>query len=233
MAKFKSTRLDKEIELDCTILNNGTCVIDSWGLQQFFVTNDEVLKLGAKLGKPVVDYVTSSAATYLVEITDNTGVSIWAVGEANGRNLDSKISGDYPHTMALKRAKDRAIIEYLGLNGGNGKRAYSDNEIIDGKLSSEDVQKFMYASEDIANEDLPDFLQKETMPPEIEERYKELLSYKAKIGKKKGIAIEKILLDDGFVGWLINKEKFDDPDYEELKSFVIETLELKGEYGNV
>ncbi len=230
MALFKSTRLGKEIELDCTVLNNGTCVIDSWSLQQFFVTDENVLALGAKLGKPVVDYVTSSAATYLVEITDKDGVSIWAVGEANGRNLDSKISGDYPHTMALKRAKDRAIIEYLGLNGGNGKRAYSDNEILDGKLSTEDAQKFMYASEDIANEELPDFLQTEKLSPEDEARLNELLSYKAKIGKKKGVTVEKILLDDGFVAWLINKETFSDPLYEELKGIVIEVKKLKGEF---
>lgn len=229
MSKFKSTRLGKEIELECTILGNGTCVIDSWSLQQFFVTNEDVLALGAKLGKPVVDYVTSSAATYLVEITDNAGVSIWAVGEANGRNLDSKISGDYPHTMALKRAKDRAIIEYLGLNGGNGKRAYSDNEIIDGKLSSEDAQKFMYASEDIANEDLPDFLQEAKMSPEDEARLTELLGYKAKIGKKKNITVEKILLDDGFVDWLINEESFTNPLYDELKNVVIEVKKLRGE----
>lgn len=230
MSKFKSVRLNKEIELDCSVLKDGSYVIDSWSLQQFFITDVDILSLGAKLGAPVIDYVTSSAATYRIELTDNTGLSIWTVGEASNKNLDSKISGDYPHTMALKRAKDRAIIEYLGLNDGNGKRAYSDNEIADTDLSYEDAQKYIYATEDIISEELPDFLQEKRMSPDEEKRLAELLQYKAKVGKKKNITVEKILLDDGFVEWLINRKSFTDPLYEELKNTVIEVKKLKGEF---
>lgn len=230
MSKFRSARLNKEIELDCSVLKDGTCVIDSWSLQQFFITDVDVLSLGAKLGAPVTDYVTSSAATYRIELTDNTGLSIWTVGEASNKNLDTKISGDYPHTMALKRAKDRAIIEYLGLNDGNGKRAYSDNEIVDTDLSYEDAQEYIYATEDVIGEELPDFLQEKKMTPEEEKQLAELLQYKAKVGKKKNITVEKILLDDGFVEWLISRKSFTDPLYEELKNTVIEVKKLKGEF---
>lgn len=57
-------------------------------------------------------------------IEDNV-TRIVEYGEVTQSTLSTKIAKDYPATMAMNRAFDRAAIKYFGL----GKKVYSDNEI--------------------------------------------------------------------------------------------------------
>lgn len=127
-----SKRLDKNIELDGVLTETGEALISSWALIQFLMFDEDVKKQGVHLEDIKLLYANETSAIYSVTIRDTEGACWTSIGEANAENLESTISKKYPHTMAMKRAIDRAIIEFFSLNDGNGKRLYSDNEITKG-----------------------------------------------------------------------------------------------------
>lgn len=224
MAMFKSAKLNTDIDLSCTMLENGTFVIESWGLQRFFEEDENIRTLEAKI-KVTPLFTGPDNVAFLACLTDNSGYYNETVGEANPKNLIGAISKSFPYTMALKRAKDRAIIEYLGLNDGNGKRAYSDNEIIEGGISPENASIYFGATES----DVDGAVLTEATPKTEEEKHlAELYSYEIKTGPKKGITLEKLFCNQNYINWLLKQESFKNEELNLIKAMIEEIIELKG-----
>ena len=229
---FKTTKLG-EIKLEATTQPDGQTLIDSWALNQ--LAHSEELR---NLGFEVVDYsfpfINANSATCILRCKDKNGFLPMAIGEANRGNLTNDISKSLPHTMAYKRALDRAIIEYLGINDGGRKRIYSDNEIEISNSNASDVIEpvaeipYIPSEEIISEEEIMEEAETEVENPEIpatteaEETKEILLAYEIKAGVHKGKSIADLLegktirevceIQKHYVPWLINNE----PKREEL-----------------
>lgn len=234
MAKqnFKTTRLG-EIELDVTTQADGQTLIDSWSLNQL-AQSKEMRELGFEVVDYSFPYINANAATCILKCRDKDGMLPMAIGEANKGNLTNDLSKNLPHTMAYKRALDRAIIEYLGIGDGDRKRLYSDAEIERTEDTIIPVEEIPYepeTSEENNVSEIPEEIlepttettTESTTEEEIEEpsvekeenfekptssKKEELLDYEIKSGTKRGKKIRELLDDDSLLKTFANpKEK--------------------------
>ena len=230
--KFETTKLG-EIILEVTTQPDGQTLIDSWSLNQF-AQSEEMRKLGFEVVDYDFPYINASAATCVLKCRDKDGMLPMAIGEANRGNLTNDLSKNLPHTMAYKRALDRAIIEYLGIGDGDRKRLYSDTEIERIEDTIIPVDEIPYESEtseenDVSEipEEIPEEIsesitkptpEEETEEPSVEKEEKsenttsskkeELLDYEIKSGTKRGKKIRELLDDDSLLKTFANpKEK--------------------------
>lgn len=234
--KFETKKLG-EIILEVTTQPDGQTLIDSWSLNQLAHSEDM-----RKLGFEVVDYdfpyINAGSATCILKCRDKDGMLPMAIGEANKGNLTNDLSKNLPHTMAYKRALDRAIIEYLGIGDGDRKRLYSDTEIErigDTIIPVEEIpyletelpeipEEVTTVSEEVVEETIEEVIEETETPvtTEAEETKENLLAYEIKAGVHKGKSIADLLegktikevceVQKHYVPWLINNE----PKREEL-----------------
>lgn len=156
--EFYSKKLDKKITLAEAGGNEEIELIDSLSLQDFMDNDEDVRKSGYAVSIDPKDGVRVSSDLSRVTIfgtpADNDHIYGLEVGEASTKNLKTDIAREYPATMALKRLKDRCAIHWLRLEGTDGKRIYSDNEIPDmisatipGDVSVEEAEAIIASAE--------------------------------------------------------------------------------------
>lgn len=156
--EFYSKKLSKKITLAEAGGNDEIALIDSLSLQDFMDNDEDVRKAGYAVSIDPKDGVRVSPDLSRVTIfgtpADNDHIYGLEVGEASVKNLKTDIAKEYPATMALKRLKDRCAIHWLRLDGADGKRIYSDNEIPDmitstipGEISAEEAEAIIASAE--------------------------------------------------------------------------------------
>lgn len=230
--KFQTTKIG-EVILEATTQANGETLIDSWSLNQL-AHSKEMRELGFEVVDYSFPFINAGSATCILKCRDKDGFLPMAIGEANRGNLTNEISKSLPHTMAFKRALDRAIIEYLGIGDGDRKRLYSDTEIERIENTIIPVDEIPYEAEtseenDVSEipEEIPEEISEPTTEPTPEEEPEEpsvekeeepenpasskkenILNYEIKSGTKKGKKLRELLDDDSLLKTFANpKEK--------------------------
>lgn len=131
--EFYSKKLDKKIDLKTIATEDGLPLVDSRNLWEF-MDNDESVR--AKGFSVVVDHQGIKASANLDSViifgyaVDNEFTYSLECGEARAESLNCDISKAYPAKMALKRLKDVCAINWLQLEGADGKRIYSSDEVM-------------------------------------------------------------------------------------------------------
>jgi hypothetical protein len=208
--KFQTTKIG-EVILEATTQPDGQTLIDSWSLNQL-AQSKEMRELGFEVVDYSFPFINAGSATCILKCRDKDGFLPMAIGEANKGNLTNEISRSLPHTMAYKRALDRAIIEYLGIGDGDRKRLYSDTEIeVEDVIAP--VEEIPYSETELpeipeevttVSEEVVEEPQEEAKKPNKKE---EILAYKIKIGTQKGKTIESLLDNGSLIQTLANPKE--------------------------
>ncbi len=130
--EFYSKKLAKNIELGIAGGADDILLIDSRSLGAFMDNDKDVRDKGFSVVIDQTNVITSPDLSSIIIFgyaQDNEHTYSLECGEARAESLTNDISQAYPAKMALKRLKDVCAINWLELEGAEGKRIYSSDEI--------------------------------------------------------------------------------------------------------